>query len=63
MLRRSSVGAIFTHRSDSALTPGASNQAYGVDATFAFFDNLSINSYWARTETTGTDGEDSSYSG
>ena len=63
VLRRSSVGAIFTHRSDSALTPGASNQAYGVDATFAFFDNLSINSYWARTQTTGTDGEDSSYSG
>jgi hypothetical protein len=63
VLRRSSVGAIFTHRSDSALTPGASNQAYGVDATFAFFDNLSINGYWARTETTGVDGEDSSYSG
>ena len=63
VLRRSSVGAIFTHRSDSALTPGASNQAYGVDATFAFFDNLSINSYWARTRTTGVDGEDSSYSG
>ena len=63
VLRRSSIGAIFTHRSDSALTPGASNQTYGLDATFAFFDNLSINSYWARTRTTGVDGEDSSYSG
>ena len=27
------------------------------------FDNLSINGYWARTDTTGVDGEDSSYSG
>ena len=63
VLRRSSVGAIFTHRSDSVLSPGASNQAYGVDATFAFYDNLSIIGYWARTETTGADGEDSSYSG
>jgi hypothetical protein len=63
VLRRSSVGAIFTHRSDSNLTAGASNQAYGVDATFAFYDNLSIIGYWARTDTTGIDGEDSSYSG
>jgi hypothetical protein len=63
LLRRSSVGAIFTHRSDSVVSPGASNQAYGVDATFAFYDNLSIIGFWARTETTGVDGEDSSYSG
>ena len=34
-----------------------------VDATFAFFDNLAINAYWARTETTGVSGDDSSYSG
>ncbi len=63
VLRRSSIGAIFTHRSESVLSPGGSNQAYGVDATFAFYDNLSINGYWARTETTGADGEDASYSG
>ena len=63
VLRRSSVGAIFTHRSESVLSPGGSNQAYGLDATFAFYDNLSINAYWARTETTGVDRDDSSYSG
>jgi hypothetical protein len=64
LLRRSSVGAIFTHRSDSSRSPvGGSNQAYGVDATFAFFDNLAINAYWARTATTGVSGDDSSYSG
>jgi hypothetical protein len=40
----------------------ASNQAYGVDGTFAFFDNLAINTYWARTRTGGApSGDDTSY--
>jgi hypothetical protein len=26
------------------------NVAYGVDGTFGFFQNLTINTYWARTE-------------
>ncbi len=60
ILRRSSVGVIFTGR--SAVEGGtASNQAYGVDGTFAFFDNLSINSYWATTRTGGVSGRDTSY--
>ena len=29
------------------------NRAYGLDGTFAFFENLSVNTYWARTETDG----------
>ena len=63
VLRRSSIGAIFTHRSESIVSPAdGSNQAYGVDATFAFYDNLSINGYWARTQTTAVSA-DSSYSG
>jgi hypothetical protein len=49
LLRRSSIGAIFTNRSVSAAGTGA-NRAYGVDGTFAFFQNLNINTYWARTE-------------
>ena len=28
-----------------------SNDAYGVDGTFAFFDNLAFNTYWAKTRT------------
>ena len=36
ILRRSSVGLIFTNRSQSAVGPGAS-QAYGVDSTFWSF--------------------------
>jgi hypothetical protein len=63
ILRRSSVGLIMTNRSADALGGGA-NRAYGVDATFAFFENLQINSYWARTESdrrTIADGDDTSY--
>ena len=61
VLRRSSVGLIFTNRSN--VEGGtAANQAYGVDGTFAFFDNLAINTYWARTHTgTVTGGDDMSY--
>ena len=32
--------------------PG-SNQAYGVDGTFAFFDNLTFDTYWAKTRVRG----------
>ena len=64
VLRRSSVGAIFTNRSVSTGSPvPGSNQAYGVDATLAFYDNLSITGYWAQTKTTGITGNDTSYSG
>ena len=52
ILRRSSVGLIATGRSQTPAGPG-SNQAYGVDGTFAFFDNLTFNTYWARTQTDG----------
>ena len=49
ILRRSNVGVLMTGRkaSQGGLQD---NFAYGVDSTLAFFQNLSINSYWARTE-------------
>jgi len=34
ILRRSTIGAVFTNRNESAVTAGGSNQAYGVDAAF-----------------------------
>jgi hypothetical protein len=37
------------------------NYAYGIDGTFGFFDNLTINTYWARTGTEGLSGDDISY--
>ncbi len=40
------------------------NQSYGVDGTFAFYENLQINTYWARTETEGLSSQDNdSYRG
>ena len=62
ILRRSTVGAIFTGRSISTRGPG-SNQAYGVDGTFAFHDNLSINTYWAQTRTAELGADEDSYRG
>ena len=60
ILRRSAVGFIATSRSN--VEGGmAGNQVYGVDGTFAFFANLSINTYWARTHTGGVSGDDTSY--
>ena len=60
VLRKSSVGALFTGRSVGESGVG-SNQAYGVDGTFGFYDNLGINVYWAQTNTTGRTRDDSSY--
>jgi hypothetical protein len=60
ILRKSSIGAIFTGRSIGESGIGT-NEAYGVDGAFAFYDNLSINTYWARTRTSALSGEDTSY--
>ena len=61
ILRRSSIGALFTRRSVSTRGPTGSNDAYGVDGTFAFYDNLNINTYWAETRTPGLGGDTVSY--
>ena len=62
ILRRSSVGAMFTHRSTLVGRAG-SNDGYGVDASFGFFQNLRMDSYLTRTRTDGKDGGDTSYRG
>ena len=62
ILRRSTVGLLFTNRS-VAETGVGSTQTYGVDGTLAFFTNLSINTYWARTQTSGLAGGEVSYRG
>jgi hypothetical protein len=60
VLRRSSIGLIATGRSVAQNGVGR-NFAAGVDGTFAFYSNLNINTYWARTDTTGLQGDDTSY--
>jgi hypothetical protein len=62
VLRRSSIGAMLTNRSVSAIAPG-SNQAYGLDGAFSFFQNVNTGAYWARTETANRSGDDESYQG
>ena len=61
ILARSSVGVLFENRSTSINGTGGSNQAYGVDASFAFFDNVSFLAYYAKTRTEGLRGNDESY--
>ena len=60
LLRRSSVGGIFTRR---AVTKdgGRRNETYGLDGTFSFFDDLTINTYWAQTRTPERREDDVSY--
>jgi hypothetical protein len=60
LFRKSSVGLILTNRTVGPSGNG-SNQAYGVDGTFGFFENLNINTYWARTDTDALRGENASY--
>jgi uncharacterized protein DUF5916 len=60
ILRRSRIGGFFTGRSVSTVGPG-SNEAYGVDAAFSFFDNVNFNGYYAKTKTPELKADDHSY--
>jgi hypothetical protein len=62
VLRRSTVGAMYTRRS-KALSASGSNETYGIDGIFAIFDTVRINTYLARTRTSGLSGDDLSYRG
>jgi hypothetical protein len=63
ILRRSAIGAMFTNRNKLTSNLPGDNQAYGVDAAFGFYQNVSIGGYYARTETTDTSGDNESYLG
>ena len=60
VLRRGAVGAVVTRRS-VATQGGGDALAYGVDGSFGFFENLSVNTYWAKTETPGVADRNTSY--
>ena len=60
ILRRSSIGAMLTNRSDAAAGPG-SNQGYGMDVAMQFYQNVAFAGYYARTATTGVETDDDSY--
>ena len=60
ILRRSSLGLIATARSKAQLQSG-SNQVFGVDGTFAFFNNLTFAGYYAQSWSADLRDEDTSY--
>jgi hypothetical protein len=60
VLRRGAVGGIWTGRQRAA-AGGGQAQSYGLDANFAFFANLGLSAYWAKTETPGVTSGDTSY--
>ena len=62
IFRRSRIGGLFTGRSISTVGDG-SNEAYGADAAFSFYDNVNFSGYAARTRTQGLESEDLSYQG
>jgi hypothetical protein len=63
ILRRSTIGAMFTNRNNLSSNASGSNQAFGVDAAFGFHQNIALGGYYARTETTGATGDNESYQG
>jgi uncharacterized protein DUF5916 len=63
ILRRSTIGAIVTNRSQSTVVRGASNLVYGADAAFSFFQNVNFGAYWARSDTDGLEHDHDSYQG
>ena len=62
ILRRSTIGVLFTRRSVSTVAPG-SNEVYGLDGNFAFFQNVYASAYIAKSRTEGRSGRDLSYRG
>lgn len=63
ILRKSTIGGMFTGRTNSNVAPGSGNMAYGVDGAFGFFENLTVGGFFAKTRTDGLDGDDDSYQG
>ncbi len=60
VLRRSTIGGIFTRRSVSTVAPGA-NDVWGVDANFSLRQNVFVTGYLARSRTQGRSENDLSY--
>ncbi len=60
ILKRSSVGMMFTDRT-VGVTGVGTNQGYGVDGSFSFGPDLAINTYWARSKSDGITSDDASY--
>jgi hypothetical protein len=63
VLSRSRIGFIATSRAPYRNDARANNYAGGADAQFNITSDLQVNTYWARTQTDGVSGDESSYRG
>ena len=59
---RSTIGMMLTDRSNSLAGDG-SNTLYGIDGSFDFLDDFSIDTYFAKTDSPGLLDQDQSYMG
>ena len=62
ILRRSSIGGMFTHRTATPGRTGA-NDGYGLDTSMSFYQNVRFDAYLAATHTEGREGDNLSYRG
>jgi hypothetical protein len=60
ILARSTIGVIGTYRSPT-MGGASSNQVFGVDGRFAFFQNMVIDTYYSRSRTPDLTGNEASY--
>ncbi|MSO45352.1 MAG: hypothetical protein EXQ59_01095 [Acidobacteria bacterium] len=60
IMSKSTIGGIVSRRSASTVAPG-SNRLWGLDANFAFYQNVYLSGYVAQTQTEGRRGDDLSY--
>ena len=60
IFRRSSVGALYARRSQSVVSDG-SNETYGIDSSFSFYENVNFGGYYAWTRTQQLNGRDRSF--
>ena len=63
ILRRGSIGLLFTDRTASTVVAGSGNQAYGADAGLSFYQNVNVGGFWARSVTDGRHADNDSYQG
>ena len=59
VLQRSTIGMLYT-RQATALSGRGARQTYGVDARFGLGDNLTVNTFWARTDSEAAGPDDTS---
>ena len=58
--RRSNIRLLYTGRSNG-VTNAQATQAFGVDATLGFYDNWTVNTYWAKSDRPTVHDNDTSY--